>query len=460
MRLADILTRLAKRSYDRLLHEPDRDRVLDPTSAPPKPLSTRAPFVAGILCLVIGLGGFGLFAALAPMSAAVIAPGLISTLSDRKKVQHPEGGRVREILVREGQTVRQGQLLFRLEPLQAEVGAGILDDQLAAVEAQEARLLAERDNRPAPIFTNVSALSPVVEAARRDQMRAFAERRVSLEGQVSILQSRIDQAANQARGLARERDAASAQLNLIEDELTGVRSLYERGLIPRPRLLALERERARLAGSIGRGDADIARTRDAAEGARREILQARQAFDEQVVKDLADTRQQLAELRGRSRAANDVLSRVQVRAPAAGVVQGLRISTLGEVIEPGAILLEIAPTNEALVINARVRPQDVDGLAPGLEAQLRFVGLPSGTTPVARARLETVSRDRLTDPMTGEPYFLARVALVGSALPRGVSDRLTAGMPVDVIVPTRSRTLLSYLLKPLDDAVASGLREN
>ncbi len=459
MSFLESMPALVRRGYERVLREPETRQELDVAAPPPKPLSTRAPFVAGLACLIVGLGGFTLFAALAPVSTAAVAPGLIVSLSDRQKLQHLEGGTVREIRVREGDRVRAGQLLFRLEPLQAEVGAGIVDGQLAAVEAQEARLLAERDGAAGLTFPAGGQASPIVEDARSDQSRAFAERRASLEGQVSILESRIDQAGNQISGLAREREAGSAQLRLIDDELVGVRSLYERGLIPRPRLLALERERARLSGSIGRAEAEIARTRDLAEGARREILQVRQAFNEQVVKDLADTRQRLAELRGRSRAANDVLSRVQVRAPRAGVVQGLRVSTVGEVVQPGAVLLEIAPTDEALVVNARIRPQDVDGLSPGLEAQLRFVGLPAGTTPVARAQLETVSRDRLTDPVTGEAYFLARARLSPGALPGGVAERLTAGMPVDVIIPTQSRTLLSYLLRPLGNAFARGLRE-
>lgn len=433
--------------------------AVDVNAPPRKQTSVRQPFMLGMWVLIIGLGGFLLFSLLVPVASAVVAPGVVSSETSLKKLQHAEGGTVREIRVREGQMVRKGQILFRLDPLQAKVNAEIVGSQVSANEALEARLLAEREGVSNPSFPGSLQTNATGLAAQADQISSFRERRASRDGQIAILQSRIAQAQNQISGLQREREAGVTQLKFIEDELVGLRSLFERGLVTKPRLSAVEREKARLSGSIGRSDSDIARTRDLIEQTKREIAQITQSFSEEVATELTGTRERLAELRQRSMAAQDVLDRVVVRAPYSGVVQGLTVSTVGEVVQPGAVLLEIAPSDDMLVVNGRVRPTDVDGLAPGMAASLRFSALPSRTTPVAEGKITSVSRDRLTDPMTGEAYFLVRVKMAPGALPQKLAERVTAGLPVDVIVPTEDRTMFSYLIRPLLDAFATGFRE-
>lgn len=429
-------------------------------AAPPKPQGLRGSLLAGALAVTLGLGGTAAFLALVPVAAAVVAPGVVAAEGDRKKLQHPDGGIIREIAVREGQAVTAGQVLFRLEPLRAEVDLAILDGQVAAAAALEARLAAERDGADAPTFPTAPAgAEDAAGRAEAGQRAQFAERRASLAGQAAVLEARVRQAEQQAAGHRQERAAAEAQLSVIDKELADTRGLLEKGLALRTRVLALERERARLAGLSGQALAATARAEAAADEARRSLDQLRQGFAERVADELAAARERLAELRERARVARDALARVEVRAPADGVVQALAVSTLGEVVQPGAVLLEVAPAGVGLVVSARVRPQDADGLAPGMAASLRFPALPARTTPVADGVLDSVSRDRLVDPATGEPYFLVRARVADGALPPALASGLVAGMPAEVVIPTEERTLASYLLRPLGDALARGLRE-
>lgn len=426
---------------------------------PAKYRSFGRPMLAGLAAVALGLGGFVTFSAMVPVASAVVASGVVANDTDRKKLQHLEGGIVREIRVREGETVREGAVLLRMEPLQAEVNAEILLSQIASAEALEARLIAERDGADRPRYPETAGESPAGRQARSDQDYQFTERRAALQGEIGVLEARLRQFEDQIAGYRREREAGEIQLKLIESELADARKLYEQRLIARPRLLSLEREQARLVGMIGQADANMARIRNAMEEEHREIGQVLRSFNEKVGEELRATRERLAELHEKAKAAREVLARVEIKAPSSGVVQDLKVSTIGQVVQAGDILLEIAPTEEELVVNARIRPQDVDGLLPEMDASLRFVGLPSRTTSLVQAHLISVSRDRLVDETTGEAYFLARARLAGNADASQLGTRIIAGMPVELIVPTRERTLISYLLEPLSDALVRAFRE-
>ena len=285
------------------------------------------------------------------------------------------------------------------------------------------------------------------------------DRRTALAAQEAILRSRIAQARSQVGGLREQRASLSSQSGFIQTELDGLRTLFAKGLVTRSRLFALEREKARLRGAIGQSDADVARTQDLVLQTQQELTQLRGDYNAKLAEDLATSREKIAELGGKAALANDVLSRVLVRAPIDGVIQSLQVNAIGEVVQPGGALMEIAPVGGGLIVSARVRPTEVEGVARGMAATFRLSGLPGRTTPVADGRVLSVSRDRLVDANTGEAYFLLRASISEAGLDRGVIERLTAGMPVEVVVPTEGRTLLSYLFRPLADAFHRAFRE-
>lgn len=435
-------------------------RVMFPASAPIKDGSIRRPLLVGMWAIMIGIGGFVLFAALAPMATAVIAPGTITSAGGLQKVQHLEGGTVRDLRVHEGERVRRGQLLLRLDQLAAAAEAQAIDAQGDLVRAVEARLLAERVGAGDVLLDSANAtVAGIKPQALADQRQLLADRRAALNGQEMILRGRIDQASAQVSGIRREREGLVSQISFIQTELRDIRALFEKGLVTKPRLFALERERARLAGGIGRADAEIARANDLVQQARQELAQVRDEYNAKLSEELANTRGKLAELGGKSRLASDVLARVLIRAPVDGVVQALQVTGEGQVVAPGAPLMEIAPEGGGLLVNARVRPAEVDGLRPGMPASFRLNGLPGRTTPVIQGRVLSVSRDRLIDASTGEPYFLLRGRFSTEELDQSVTSLLSAGMPVEVIVSTGDRTLLDYLLRPLIDAFSRAGRE-
>lgn len=426
---------------------------------PGRPSNVRAPFLFGLAACMIGFGGFLVFTAVVPVASAVVAPGVVTVETDRKKVQHLEGGIIEGVFVQEGQTVRQGDVLFRLAPVQAETGAGLLENQAVSTRALQARLEAERDGREAPDFSGLDSGSQLVAQAVADQRRQFDERRASLAAQTETLRMRQRQAADEIEGRKQEREANVRQLALIESELADAQKLFDLQLVVKSRVLALKREQARLIGEIGRADADIARAGNAIQEVQAQIAEILQRNAEKIAEELRIARDQLNDIEVKRRNASDVLRRVDVKAPRTGVVQALAVTTVGEVIQPGAVLLEIAPTDEGVLVNARIKPQDVDGIRVGLDAQLRMTALPYRTTPTLAGSVVSFSGDRIVERQGQEPYFLARVRIAEASIPAELRDRISPGMPADVIVPTGDRTLLSYLVQPMADAFARSFRE-
>jgi HlyD family secretion protein len=430
-----------------------------PAAHPMRKRGVAVLLAAGCSLLVLGLGGVGVFAARVPVDAAVVALGTIAFETNRKRVQHPDGGIIRDIAVKEGQSVREGDVLFRLEPLQAEVNLVILRNQISVAEAQVARLDAEIAGRAALVVSDELRSSDAGRAAVLEEQQQLTQRGATLRGQIGIVESRIRQTADQIVGVSSERDAVQQQLRLLVVELADIRKLFELRLVARPRLALLERDEARLTGTLGQLDASVARLRGVVDEGRREIAQLQQSARERASGEMRAARDRLTEARERARSASAALARIEIRAPQSGVVQSLAVSTLGEVVQPGALLLEIAAEDEPLVVDARIAPRDIDGVLAGMPASLRLTALPGRLTPLAGGTVRSVSRDRIVDPATREAHFLARVMLDPSTLSPGVLPRLTAGMPVEVILPTEQRMLVDYMVRPLTDALARGLRE-
>jgi HlyD family type I secretion membrane fusion protein len=416
----------------------------------------------GMTIIVVTFGVLGLCAALIPLSSAVVGHGVVAIESNRQTIEHYEGGIVRQILVHEGDHVRAGQLLFTLNPVQADAALESARNQLFSLLAKSDRLAAERDNRPSVTFSQeveVQSANPVVARAIADESRQFQERRMTLNDEVAVLQSRISQYETEIGGIDEQRASLQQQVALLDDEIGGVTTLYQQDLVPRPRLLALQRDRAQLKGQIGGSIAEKAKTEKSIGETRLQINQVRQQFYQDVSKDISDVQTQSADIRQRFAVAQDAAGRISIVAPLDGVAQNLKVFTVGGVVRPGEPLVDIAPDHGNMIIEARFSPNDVDSIRANQTVQVRFETFHSRTIPVIQGKIRTISQDRLTDDATHAPYYLAVIDVPDSHLPPEIQGKLRAGLPVDVTAPTGSRTALQYALSPLSNILNGAMRE-
>jgi HlyD family type I secretion membrane fusion protein len=428
-----------------------------------KASSNPRPYILfGFVVVLSVFGGLGAWAALAPLSGAVIAPGVVVVDSNQKTVQHLEGGIVSEILVRDGDWVAQGALLVRLDDTRAAANLAILDGQLHVLRAREARLLAERDLKEALAFPadllQLKDRADVLEILNGEQDQLEA-RRATLAGEMAILGERAGQFREEIGGIEIQVEAKTRQMSLIGQELGGLRQLYEKGYAPLTRILALEREAERLRGERGEHKAEIARTKGSIGEAELQIVQLGKTFREEVVAELRDTQTQIFDLSQRRVAAADDVRRVEVRAPIGGIVMGLGVHTLGGVVSPGEPILYIVPSNDTLVIEAQVATSDIDKVAPGLTSVIRLSAFNLRSTPELLGEVATVSPDRFVDEATGHQYYKARVTIDESELAKLDGLALLPGMPAEVFINTGERKALSYFVKPFTDSLARTFRD-
>ncbi len=417
--------------------------------------------VAGYVLIFATFGIVGGWAAVAKIDRAVAAPGVVAIETNRKTVQHLEGGIVREILVKEGDAVGQGAILFRLENVQAKANYQTIESQLYSLLAIEARLIAERDQKDEITWPEELLVAPNSDGAfdshiAADQVAEFDKRRSSLQDQVEMLKSKIDQLGDEIRGTQMEKASAEGQIDFINKELIGLRELNEKKLIPATRLYAMERERERLEGAIGEAIANIAKSNGAIGEYNIQIQQLREKFQEDVAKSLVEVREKLADVRQKLVVAKDVLHRIEVVAPVAGTVQNLKVFTIGQVIRQGEPLLDIVPKNERLIIEVQFSPSDIDGVHEGQEAEVRFPAFHSRMIPLIVGHLESVSRDRLVDETSKQPYYRGIVVLDNTQIPKELRSRVRAGMPAEVIAASGERTVLSYIVSPLTQTLRKG----
>ena len=411
---------------------------------------------------MLTLGGIAGWAATAPLASAVVASGVAVVDGKRKQVQHLEGGIVQQLFVLDGMQVKDGQLLIRLDETRARATLGVMQTALDAARLLEARLKAERDGTPLRFPDRLVArrAEPTLAEMMRAQEVLLEARRASFEGQQSILRQRIAAYEKEITGLAAQQKSLEQQIDFVEDELGGLRDLLKKGIAPKTKVLALEREAARLRGSWGERVADIAKAEITIGGTRLELIQMEHTLRESIAKEIRDVQAQIADLEERAGAARDTLDHIDIRAPAAGTVVGLNAHTVGGVIKPGDILLEIVPTAQRLVIEAQVQPTDINNVAVDMPTEVKLTAFKQRTTPTLFGRVTYVSADRLTDPRTGQPYYLARAELPESELARIAPLVLQAGMPVEVLIKKRERTALDYLLQPVADAMGRAWRED
>ncbi len=429
---------------------------------PARKTATRGLTLVGCVVVLMLFGGIGTWAATAQLDSAAIAPGVVAVDSNWRTIQHLEGGIVEEIFVREGDVVERGQLLLQLDATRAQATQLIIGGQLDLAVATEARLIAERDGAAEVVFpADLLARegNPELDMVLAGQRLLFGARQESLTGETEILRQRIEQLRDEIDGFSVQQDARLRQLELIEQELSGLRDLFEEGYVTRSRILALEREAERLRGERGEDLASIARTQAAIGEAELQILQLEKSMQEQIVAELRDVQAQIFDLEQRMIGATDLLDRIDIHAPTAGTILGLSVHTVGGVIAPGDDIMHIVPLDDSLTIKARVRPDDIENVFVGHSAEVRMSGLSQRTTPTLHGRVVTISADLLNDQASGDDYYEARVEIGADQMARLTDVELIPGMPAEVLILTGERTALDYLLDPIVGSVNRSFRE-
>jgi HlyD family secretion protein len=418
--------------------------------------------VAGTVIVGLVIFGLGGWAATAQLSGAIIAQGRLVVETNVKKVQHLTGGVIGELRVREGDHVRVGDILLRLDETLARTNYTTITKGLDELAARKAREEAERDGAESLTF------SPDL-LARQDQpelghvlsgeQKLFEIRRKAREGQKSQLMERIEQHKEEISGLAAQLSAKISEIEWVQKELEGVRGLWSQKLVQFTRVTALERDAARVEGERGNLLASIAQAKGKIAEIRLQILQIDQDMRTEVGKDLADIRGKTSDLVEKRVAAQDQLNRIDVRAPQDGTVHQLDVHTVGGVITPGEPIMLIVPDADALTVEARFQPQDIDQLHVGQAAVLRFSAFNQRTTPEINGEVKLVSPDVAQDQKSGAYYYTVRIAIPDTEMARLENLKLVPGMPVDAFLQASSRTFLSYLTRPLYDQVTRTFRE-
>ena len=423
----------------------------------------RAPTLVGYLALLIFFGGFGTWAAVSSLASAAVSPGVVSPDGSRKTIAHLKGGIVRQIGVREGDIVRAGHVLVTLEDVQARAEHDALRERFLHLTTLEARLLAELTDEPVLELPAALAGYPeaVVRPALLAQGRLLASRRATLAGREQVLGQRILQLEAEITGLRQVIIAQDEQIALIAEEIDTVADLLAKGLGNKPRLLSLQRQRAEIQAAQASSRARIARHEQEIGEARIQLLTLHEELRERVADELSRVRTELASVQSLLPSRADVLTRTVVTAPLDGTVVNLRLTTESGVVRAGEPLLDLVPLEVALIVDARVRPTDMDTVRAGQTARVLFPAYGQRNLPQITGTLRSISADRLLDERTGEPYFLAKVEVDPDELERVAPEiELTPGMPAEVMILTGERSLLDYLIRPFIQSVTRSFRES
>lgn len=414
----------------------------------------------GLLTLAVFFGGIGSWAALAPLDGAVIAGGQLVVHGNRKTVQHREGGIVAALLVQDGSTVEQGQVVIQLDDTQARAAFRVHQSELLADEALSARDLAELSDAATIRFpAELSADDPVAETMMNREQVVFRNHRDLLRRQLDVVDQRIAQAHEQEDGARHQLESMQRQLGLAEQEQRAVLELEKDGLAPKNRVLELGRAVEGLRGQVGQLRSDVARFGSQAVELQAEKLRLRQTTQSDATREMRDAQLRINDVLPRLAADRDMLQRLEIRAPIAGKVVNLAIFTKGGVVEPGKPLMDIVPRDATLVAEADIRPEDIEHLRVGQAAQVVATGFDLRDTAPIDGRIRVIYADRVSDPRTGRNFFRTEVALEKDQVHGALLRRLGPGMPIEVVVPVAPRTVLQYLLGPLQDSFRKAWRE-
>ncbi len=424
--------------------------------------SIRRHLLAGCTAVLVLVGGIGGWATNTEISGAVIAPGQLVVDSNVKKIQHPAGGVVGELRVKDGDFVKEGDVVARLDVTQTRANLAIVTTALDELAARQARNEAERDGAarvsfPADLLARVG--DPDVLHVTRGEQTLFELRRLAREGLKAQSREQIAQLEQQIQANVEQVTAKAKEIDWIQQELKGIRELWKQNLIPFSRLTALERDAARLEGERGALVATIAQTRGRIAETQLKIIQVDEDLRTEVGKDLAEIRGKKSELTEKRVAAEDQLKRTDLIAPQDGKVFQRTVHTIGGVIQAGEAIMLIVPDADTLIIEAKVAPQQIDQLHLRQQATLRFVAFNQRTTPELKGEVIRIGADVTQEEKKNEAYYSVRIRISDSELARFEGLKLVAGMPVEAFIQTAPRTVMSYLVKPMQDQITRAFRE-
>lgn len=431
-----------------------------PQSGKRTPFSVMPQVIVGstMIALLFGIGG--VWAATAMLAGAIISPGYVVVERNVKKVQHLDGGIVAQINIAEGETVKAGQVLMKLDSTLTSSELGVIVSQLIELTGRRARLSAERDGADSPRFPeNFDAMGSAATLVRTGEIRLFNENRKGRESQKEQLELRIGQLKEEIEGLNVQIASKTNELRLINQELEQIRSLQQRKLTPISRVYAMEREQTRLNGERGNLMAQVARAQGQISEIRIQIVSLDQNARTEAQRELRAIEARIAELTEKEAAARDRLKRMEILAPQSGIVHELAVHTVGGVVTAAAPIMMIVPANEKRTVEARIAPVDIDQVQVGLEARLRFTAFNQRTTPEIPALVSRVAANISTDPKTGASYYTAHLELDDKQMQELGAVQLVPGMPVEVFISTGQRSAFSYFAKPLTDQFARAFRE-
>ncbi|NLY25930.1 MAG: HlyD family type I secretion periplasmic adaptor subunit [Alcaligenaceae bacterium] len=423
----------------------------------------KSPLRWGLMVLLLGFGGFMLWAGFAPLDAGVPAEATVQVFGNRKSVQHLEGGVIEELLVREGDRVQEGQVLLRLNPTRALAEQGVVSSQFIIAEATRSRLQAERDDAAnvtyRPEFIQRFKEDPRFIEATRAQEQLFQTRREALEGEIAILRENLKGTEQQLDGLIKVQANRKSQIAFINRELAGVRDLAKDGYLPRNRMFELERDAAQLQAALSNDIVEAGRARNQIAELKLRILQRRQDYQKEVQSQLSDLQKEASALEDRLSALDYSVRETNIRAPITGMVQNLSVHTVGGVIGPGTLLMEIVPFDSEYIVEAQVPVQSIDKVYAGLAVDITFPAFNQAKTPNIPGKVLTVSGDRLVDEITKMPYYRAQVEITPEGVEMLSGNQIRPGMPASVTIRTGERTMLNYLLKPFLDRLDKSFKE-
>jgi HlyD family type I secretion membrane fusion protein len=409
---------------------------------------------SGLMVIVVGAIAMGLWGFWAPLSGAIIAPGFVKVDLNRKVVQHQEGGIVRAVRVRDGDRVTQGQELVLLDDVRIDAQLDLLRTQLDAERAKSARLEAERALSARPVFPK----NLLKDEFRTREEALFRARRQALDSQIEVLRRQIRETVEEAGALAEQIAAEERALKLQKDELAANEQLLSQGYVQKTRLLTLQRAVAEYEARHSERRAELSKSRQRASELEFRILSMRNTYVQAATDELKEASSRMFDLEERIRPSRDASERQKITAPIAGEVVGLRIFNAGSVIGPREVLMEIVPQEKRLIVEARIRPEDVNHVRQGTEADIRLTAYQSRTTPLVAGAVLYVSGDRLVDQQSGQPYYIVHIDVPEKSLAAS-SQKLQAGMPAEVFIRTDNRSALDYLLAPVTSFLRRAMRE-
>ena len=440
------------------------DEIDLPDQMPNSPFEmARTPITIGLCMIATFFGALFFWGSFAPLKGAAIASGLVAVDSNRKEVQHLEGGIVKEIRAWDGKRVLEGEVLIRLDDTRTSASVDLLLGQYRSALARVASLQAEQTgldmpNYPSELSDNMD--DPAVAEIVESQNNLFLSRKASQDGQIDVLGQQVKQFEEERIGLEAQKEAEEEQLELIKEEVEGVEELFNKGNAPKTRLLELQREASRIKGRIGQYRAQISRANQSILQNELSIQDLINQFKSESAEQLRQAETEQADLAERLRATENQQQRTDIIAPTSGTVVNMQTHTVGGVIQGGETVLEIVPLEDTLIVEARINPRDIDEVYAGQTAQVVLTAYNSRRTPYLSATVDQVSADILQDKVTGEMFYKARVVVDAGPLEEFPDIALYPGMPVEVMIATTDRTAIQYLIAPLRSTLRRGAKES